>query len=105
MYSEEYYNIINQILINRVPEILRIKFKDLWKQRFNKKWNSSKNDGELLIQNIRKSAYKNTLTVQKDTLKNGEIDIWDLTTLCLIFRESNLNVDKIFLSNLKKLYM
>lgn len=103
MYSEEYYNIINQLLINKVPEVLRIKFKDIWKQNFNKEWINSKENGKLLIQNLRKSAYKDILPVQKDTLKNGEINIWDLTTLCFIFRESNFNIEKIFLSNLEKL--
>jgi hypothetical protein len=105
MYSQEYYNWCNiqLLLINKISEKLRIIFKNLWNQKFNKKWNNSKNDGNLFINGIGKSIYKKALKMQKEILKNGDTEFWDLSTLLLIFRESKLSQDITFLSNIEKL--
>jgi hypothetical protein len=95
MYTKEFYNWCNiqSLLLNKTSERLRINFKDLWYKKINKKWNNTKNDGNLFIKGIGESIYKKALKIQKEMLKNGDIESWDLSTLLLIFRESKLSQD------------
>lgn len=87
MDSTETDNFIKIILLlQNVTDKLRILFKNKWIIKFNKEWKNSIDDGNILINDINK-IIENIDNVQKENLKKGNIENWDLSTLLLVFRE------------------
>ncbi|KAG0207098.1 Stress-induced-phosphoprotein 1 [Mortierella sp. GBA30] len=104
MYSAEFHNWCKiELLLVRASERLRKAFEQSWQHKYNVAWSNSPECGQHFTNNVGLNVYRHVGKIQKEYLEGGDIRKWDLTILNAIFTYTDLNKDKVFQVNLKRL--
>ncbi|KAI1315840.1 Stress-induced-phosphoprotein 1 [Mortierella claussenii] len=104
MYSAEFYNWCKiELLLVKASECLRKAFEQSWQRKYKVAWRNSPECGQHFTNNVGLNVYRNVGKIQKEYLEGGDIRKWDLTIFNAIFTMTDLNRDKVFQANLKRL--
>ncbi|KAF9117525.1 Stress-induced-phosphoprotein 1 [Mortierella sp. GBA39] len=104
MYSAEFYNWCKiELLLVKASECLRKAFEQSWQHKYKMAWSNSPECGQHFTNNVGLNVYRHVGKIQKEYLEGGDIRKWDLTILNAIFTYTDLNKDKVFQANLKRL--
>ncbi|KAF9286700.1 Stress-induced-phosphoprotein 1 [Linnemannia elongata] len=104
MYSAEFYNWCKiELLLVKASECLRKAFEQSWQRKYKVAWSNSPESGQHFANNAGSTVYRNVGKIQKEYLEGGDIRKWDLTIFNAIFTMTDLNKDKAFQANLKRL--
>jgi len=104
MYSAEFYNWCKiELLLVKASECLRKAFEQSWQRKYKVAWSNSPECGQRFTNNKGLSVYRYVGKIQKEYLEGGDIRKWDLTIFNAIFTMTDLNRDKVFQANLKRL--
>lgn len=66
------------IILKIAADVLRVKFREKWKSIFNTEWTNVERNGKLFIEGAGKNVFASSKKIQRDLLKSGNIDTWDL---------------------------
>ncbi|KAG0298217.1 hypothetical protein BGZ98_000278, partial [Dissophora globulifera] len=104
MNSAEFNNWCKiELLLVKASECLRKMFEQSWQHKYKVAWDNSPESGQHFANNVGLKAYRHVGKIQKAYLERGDISKWDLTIFNAIFTMTNLNKDKAFQANLKRL--
>lgn len=104
MYSAEFYNWCKiELLLVKASECLRKAFEQSWQHKYKVAWSNSPECGQHFANNAGLNVYRHVGKIQKEYLEGGDIRKWDLTIFNTIFTMTDLNKDKVFQANLKRL--
>ncbi|KAG9326448.1 hypothetical protein KVV02_001627 [Mortierella alpina] len=104
MNSAEFNNWCKiELLLVKVSECLRKAFEQSWQHKYKVAWSNSPESGKHFTNNLGLNVYRHVGKIQKDYLEGGDIRKWDLTIFNSIFTMTDLNKDKVFQANLKRL--
>jgi len=104
MYSAEFYNWCKvEMLLVKASECLRKAFEQCWQHKYNVAWSNSPECGQHFTNNVGLNVHRHVGKIQKEYLEGGDIRKWDLTIFNAIFTMTDLNRDKVFQANLKRL--
>lgn len=104
MYSSEFYNWCKiELLLVKASECLRKAFEQSWQQKYKVAWSNSPECGLHFTNNVGLIVYRHVGKIQREYLEGGDIRKWDLTIFNTIFTMTDLNKDKVFQANLKRL--
>ncbi|KAF9157991.1 Stress-induced-phosphoprotein 1 [Mortierella sp. AD011] len=104
MYSAEFYNWCKiELLLARASECLRKAFEQSWQHNYKMAWTNSPECGQHFTNNVGLKVYRHVGKIQKECLEGGDIRKWDLTIFNAIFTMTDLNRDKEFQANIKRL--
>lgn len=79
-----------KVVLNRATDILRKQFLSRWKlHNEGKDWVNSRETGIHFITGLGKDVYDGAKKLQKRALKNGDVNLWDLTTVVLALRTTS----------------
>ncbi|KAK3835551.1 MAG: hypothetical protein J3R72DRAFT_494169 [Linnemannia gamsii] len=106
MYSSEFYNWCKiELLLVKASECLRKAFEQSWQLKYKVAWSNSPECGKHFTKNAGLTVYRNVHKIQKKYLEDGDIRKWDLSIFNAIFTMTDLNKDKVFQANLKRLVL
>ncbi|KAG0315436.1 Stress-induced-phosphoprotein 1, partial [Dissophora globulifera] len=104
MNSAEFNNWCRiELLLVEASECLRKAFEQSWQRKYKVAWVNSPGSGQHFANNVGLKAYRHVGKIQKEYLERGDISKWDLTIFNAIFTMTDLNKDKEFRANLKRL--
>ncbi|KAF9981247.1 hypothetical protein BGZ65_004160 [Modicella reniformis] len=104
MYSAEFYNWCKvELLLVKASECLRKKFEQCWQHKYKVAWSNSPGCRQNFMNNVGLNVCRHVGKIQKEYLEGGDIKKWDLSIFNAIFTMSDLNRDKVFQANLKRL--
>ncbi|KAK5827638.1 hypothetical protein F5H01DRAFT_375445 [Linnemannia elongata] len=104
MYSAEFYNWCKiELLLVKASECLRKAFEQSWQRKYKVAWSNSPECGQHFTNNAGLTVYRHVGKIQREYLEDGDIRKWDLTIFNAIFTMTDLNKDKAFQTNLKRL--
>lgn len=66
------------VIIKIASDVLRVKFCEKWKSIFNSEWTNGEETAKLFIEGAGKNIFYSSKRIQKDLLKSGNINAWDL---------------------------
>lgn len=75
-----------QILIKETCIVLRNEFCQRWELKYNRKWEDVQDRGNELETGFGREVYKKAGKLQKELLKKGDINKFDVTTLCQLIQ-------------------
>lgn len=81
--SDSIKNIQNFLSLHYVvfkisTDVLRKKFYEKWESVFHTEWTNTKENGKLFIEGVGKNVFSSSKKIQKDLLKSGNTNLWDL---------------------------
>lgn len=93
-----------ELLLVKASECLRKTFEQCWQRKYKVAWSNTPECGKHFTKSVGSNVYRQSRSkAQKKHMESGDIRKWDLTLLNAIFTSTDLNRDKAFQDNLRRL--